>query len=76
MAFSPDGSFLATAGFGDDGNLRIWDVESGEEVANLEGHSGPVFAVAWSPDGAGIVTGGVDNLVKIWDVEAGVEVGR
>lgn len=73
MEFSPDGFLLATAGFGEDGSLRIWDVDSGEEVANLEGHGAPVAGVAWSPDGESIVMGSMDNLVKIWDVGRGVE---
>ena len=40
----------------------------------LAGHSGIVFAVAFSPDGTRIVSGSGDNLAKIWDVAAGVEV--
>ena len=40
----------------------------------IRGHSGPVYSVAFSPDGKWIVSGSGDKLVKIWDAATGVEV--
>ena len=37
----------------------------------LEGHSGPVSAVAVTPDGARIVSGGNDRTVRVWDLATG-----
>jgi WD40 repeat protein len=34
----------------------------------LEGHSGPVLSVSFSPDGKRIVSGSFDNTLKAWDV--------
>src|ERR1700694_2337299 len=38
------------------------------------GHSSPVFAMAWSPDGKRIASGGQDNTVQVWDAMNGSHV--
>ena len=37
----------------------------------LYGHTGPVGSVSFSPDGARIVTGSMDNTAKVWDARTG-----
>src|SRR4029450_9480266 len=43
---------------GDDQTVRVWDVATEQIVAHLEGDTGPVTSVAWSPDGARLGSGG------------------
>lgn len=50
VAFSHDGSILATTG--DDGTARVWDPTTGEELAVSQGPPGPVWAPSFSPDGS------------------------
>ena len=49
--------------------IRAWDVATGvEEPAPLEGHKGWVYALAMSPDGLRLASGGSDSTVIVWDV--------
>ncbi|WP_433700197.1 WD40 repeat domain-containing serine/threonine protein kinase [Nocardiopsis sp. CA-288880] len=69
VAFSPDGSLLATGST--DETARLWDTNTGEHITTLEGHEGNVTSVAFSPDGNLLATGGDDNTVRLWDTNSG-----
>jgi len=51
-----------------DGEIRIWDVLSGQLVHKLTGHQPWVECVAFMPDGTGLVSGGGDGAMKYWDL--------
>jgi len=55
----------------DDGSLREWNLETGEQIGNdwRDGES-RVYAAALSPNGKKIVSGGGDGIVKLWDIDA------
>jgi WD40 repeat protein len=66
VSFSRDGRALATAG--SDGFVRLWDVVTQRQLAELP-HEGQAYQLAFSPDGDTLATTGKDNrLVKLWDV--------
>jgi WD40 repeat protein/serine/threonine protein kinase len=71
LAFSPDGSMLASGS--EDQNARLWTVSTGSLVRTLEGHGDEVNLVAFSPDGERLVTGSVGEL-RIWEVATGALV--
>jgi WD40 repeat protein/beta-lactamase regulating signal transducer with metallopeptidase domain len=71
LAYSPDGSTLASAG--DDAVVELRDVASGRVVGRLEGHRDAVSCLAFSPDGKTLATGSYDRSVKLWDVDSGRE---
>ena len=58
LAVSPDQRYGAR-GFGR--VVRIWDLASGERVADLLGHTSDITAVAFSGDGKFIVSGARDG---------------
>ena len=49
MAFSPDGTTLASGGYA--GAVKLWDVATRREIGTLTGHTADVRSVAFSPDG-------------------------
>ena len=49
----------------DDKTLRIWDVESGQNLRTLSGYRSPVLGCAWSPDGRRIVSASADNTLRL-----------
>ncbi|MEO1527598.1 MAG: WD40 repeat domain-containing protein, partial [Planctomycetota bacterium] len=55
---------------------KLWDSETGQELASLSGHSAWVHAVAFSPDGRRIVSGSRDNTLLVWDTETQKIVAR
>ena len=72
--FAPDGRTLATASL--DRTVRLWSVASGQELLVLDGHTGPVRTVAFSPDGRMLAScgdgpdGGIEAIV--WFAEGSV----
>lgn len=79
IAFSPDGTRIATGGV--DHALRLWDVRSGQPVGQaLKGHTNWVTSLAFSPDGHRIVSagGGVmrpEKSLRLWDIQTGAAIG-
>ncbi len=66
IAFSPDGTKLATGGT--DGAVKIWD-ETGNLLATYLGHKNAVDAIAFNHDGTLLGSGGRDGAVRIWRME-------
>jgi WD40 repeat protein len=54
-----------------DGVVKVYDVVGKKEDRELKAHEG-IWALALSPDGAKLATGGYDGTIKIWNTADGM----
>jgi WD40 repeat protein len=78
LAFSADGKTLVTGGglldelFKDwAGEVRLWDVGTGQERDRLKGLRTVVTALALTPDGQTLASAGFGGFVRLWDLTTG-----
>jgi WD40 repeat protein len=77
IAFSPDGTLLAT---GDGDKIQLWSADDGALVRTMTGHTDLVGTIAFSPDGRFLASGSgssqstrgpQDTSVRIWRLQDG-----
>jgi RNA polymerase sigma factor (sigma-70 family) len=73
VAVSPDGRTVAVAGCSNEASIRLCDIRNGEELLAVRGGQ-VVLAVAFSPDGRTLLTGGADQTVRLWELATGSEI--
>jgi len=71
VAMSPDAQWMATSG---SSGAFLWNYQTGTVVHRLEAHHRRVLALRFSPDGAVLLTGGLDWVIRAWDVDTGFEL--
>ena len=70
LAFSPDGSTLATGS--EDGKIRVWDPETGQQKTTLAGHKNRIDGLFFTQDGETLISIGDtwDNgTIQLWDAK-------
>jgi WD40 repeat protein len=65
LAFHPDGSRLAVAGY--EPIIKLFSPRTGEEILTLPAHTAGVLALSFSPDGSRLASGSIDWTARIWD---------
>ena len=73
VAFSPDGSRLATGG--DFPVVHSWDAETGAATASYVGHQAGVRCLAFASDNE-LISGSADKSARVWQLNPGWELAR
>ena len=72
LCFSPCGQYLASGAWWQPGlqkvPIRLWEVDTGENIATFWGHTTDVQCFAFSQDGTLLVSGGHDGAIYLWDL--------
>jgi WD40 repeat protein/DNA-binding SARP family transcriptional activator len=76
LAFSPDGSLVATGR--SDGTVRLFEASTGEQRLVLPGHACEITEVAFSADGAKLASASGCDGVRVWalDIDDLLEIAR
>jgi WD40 repeat protein len=76
VAFNPEGSILASAG--SDGTARLWELDSGDQIATLIDQPVALAGIDMSPDGRYVLTAGEDGTLRVFlvSVEDLMELAR
>jgi WD40 repeat protein len=64
-SFTPDGAYLLSGGW--DGQLRLWDANTGSTITALSVSPKPLSACISSPDGQYWLAGSMEGLLTVWD---------
>jgi WD40 repeat protein len=71
VAFSPDGAIVASVGGYLDNTVKLWNIQTGQELRTLVLEAGGTSSAAFSPD-VKIIAAGDGDKIALWNVETGL----
>jgi WD40 repeat protein/serine/threonine protein kinase len=69
VAWSPNGSIIASGSGYSGGPIRLWDAASGNPLGSLDEHTSWICELVFSADGQRLYSASADQTIRIWDVE-------
>lgn len=78
LTFSLCGKYLVSGTWWQQGMekmaIRVWDIETGENIHTFWGHTTDVQSLDFSPDGTLLASGGFDGTILLWNIKPFVDV--
>ncbi len=68
LTLSPDGKMLASAAGYAESDIRLWNIATGQQIGQFQGHGSWVSSMVFSADGMKLTSGSADQTIRIWDV--------
>jgi len=69
VTLTSDGRYAISGSW--EGTLSMWDLQSGQLVKKLEGHTSKILVVVVTVDSRLIISGSTDKTLKVWDLQSG-----
>jgi WD40 repeat protein len=74
VAFSDNGNIVAAGNAAKESTILLRETAAGKDFLELKGHRGVIYAVALSPTGKLLASGGDDKTLRLWDLTSGKEI--
>ena len=68
LALSPDGKTSSVGCWLRESDIRLWDVATGQEIGQLNGHTSWIGSLVFWPDGKKLASASGDQTIRLWDV--------
>ncbi|MEO1559314.1 MAG: WD40 repeat domain-containing serine/threonine-protein kinase [Cyanobacteria bacterium J06632_19] len=72
IAFSPDKKIIATGS--EDSTIKLWEVNTGQEIYTLTGHKKSIRCVTFSPSGKILASSSHAQHIKLWNMNTKQEI--
>lgn len=75
MCFNPTNDLVLLSGGQTDRDVKVWNSETGQQIASLKGHQGDINSIKMAQDGSFAISVGTDKKILIFDIRTQKAVG-